>query len=442
MIQQVPPHSNDAEFSVLGSMMISSDAVCQVIGVLDEECFYSERHKVIFSAMKSLFDNDEPIDLQTVHQRLTKQGKLDELGGASYLVEINNTIPTASNALHYAYILIEYYIKRWLINDSREREVRCFDETSDAIKEIEKSEKGLSELMARLDSITKLQTMYSLSESAFKKMINRAEGVVQEPGVKTGFIDVDDYVSMRSGDLVIVAARPSMGKTAFALNMARYVSNTVPVGMFSLEMTATSFYARLLAAESGVSARDIERNYLSNEQATTVHRCISRLAEVPIIIDDNAELSLLSLKSKAKTMRKQHGVGLIIIDYLQLMKPPKADSREREVGIISRQLKILAKELEIPIVALCQLNRDVEKRASKTPQLSDLRESGSLEQDASIVMMLNRLQEYGVDTYPDGSYTNGTAQVLITKNRDGKLGTVKLKFDGELTKFSDKDWLI
>jgi len=443
MIQQVPPHSNDAEVSVLGSMIISQEAVCQVVGVLDEGCFYTDRHKVIFEAMKSLFERDEPIDIMTVSQELRSTGKLEQLGGAVYLVELNNITPTASNVLHYAYILLEYYIKRWLINDSREREVRCFDETSDAMKEIEKSEKGLSELMNRLESITKLQTMYTLSQASFTKVMDNADGIVFDPGIMTGFMEIDEYIhGFKPGDLVIVAARPSMGKTAFALNIARYVAQSMPIGLFSLEMTANSFYNRLLSSEASIPAIDIIRNNITAHQRSQLVGCISRLAELPIIIDDSPVLDVLSLKAKAKRMKKEHKVGMIIIDYLQLMKPPKADSREREVSIITRTLKTLAKELEIPIIALCQLNREVEKRASKTPQLSDLRESGSIEQDADIVIFLNRLEKYGIDTYPDGSYTEGTAQVIIGKNREGEQGTVKLKFEKNYTRFSDRDFLL
>lgn len=440
MIQQVPPHSSDAEVSVLGSMFISQEAVCQVIGVLDEDSFYLGRHKVIFKAMVSLFNRDEPIDLLTVSQELKKMDSLEELGGMGVLLAINEIVPISENVLYYARILLEYYIKRWLIDDSRQREMSCFEETSNALDELQKSEKGLSDLMNRLESITKLQTMYTLAQSSLKSMVEAADGQVIEKGVMTGFVDVDDYIhGFKPGDLVIVAARPSMGKTAFALNIARNISNTMPVGIFSLEMTATSFFSRLLSAESSISAIDIERNNISYHQKTHLANCISRLAELPIIIDDCADLSMLALKARAKRMKKEHKVGIIIIDYLQLMKSPKADSREREVGIISRALKTLAKELDMPIVALCQLNRDVEKRPDKTPKLSDLRESGSLEQDASIVLMLNRLETYGIETYPDGTYTEGTAQLIISKNRDGEVGKLKLKFDKQFTRFRDKD---
>lgn len=443
MIQQVPPFSNDAELSVLGSMLLSQEAVCKVIDILDEDCFYQGRHKVIYTAIVSLFSRDEAIDILTVSQELRATGKIEQLGGATYLVEINNICPTAENVVSYAYILLEHYIKRKLIEESKRREISCFEETSNALEEIEKAEKSLSELMNRLESITKLQTMYTLSQASFTKMMDNADGIVFDPGIMTGFMEIDEYIhGFKSGDLVIVAARPSMGKTAFALNIARYVAQSMPIGLFSLEMTANSFYNRLLSSEASIPAIDIIRNNITAHQRSQLVGCISRLAELPIIIDDSPVLDVLSLKAKAKRMKKEHKVGMIIIDYLQLMKPPKADSREREVSIITRTLKTLAKELEIPIIALCQLNREVEKRASKTPQLSDLRESGSIEQDADIVIFLNRLEKYGIDTYPDGSYTEGTAQVIIGKNREGEQGTVKLKFEKNYTRFSDRDFLL
>lgn len=442
MIQQVPPHSTDAEVSVLGSMLISEEAVSQVIGLLDENSFYLGRHKVIFKAMEILFERDEPVDLLSVSQQIRKMGKVEELGGMGVLVEINNIVPTAANVLHYSRIVLEYYIKRWLINDSKQRELRCYEETSDALEEIEKSERNLSELMSRLDSITKLQTMYSLSQKSFSRMMDNA-GMIIEPGIMSGFMEVDEYLhGFKPGDFVIVAARPGMGKTAFALNMARHMSQSTAVGMFSLEMTSAAFYDRLLSAESSISVNDLIRNNVTQTQISQITACISRLAELPIIIDDSPELSMLLLKAKAKRMKKEHNVGIIMIDYLQLMKPPKADSREREIGIISRALKIMAKELDIAVIALCQLNREVEKRSDKTPQLSDLRESGSLEQDADIVLMLTRPEVYGEDTYPDGSYTEGTALVAIRKNRSGSPGKVKLKFHKNYMRFSDRDFLL
>lgn len=442
MIQQVPPFSNDAEISVLGSILWSDQAICKVMDILDEDCFYSNRHKVIYAAMVSLFDKNLPIDVLTVSEELRAKGTLEQLGGAYYLVEIYNICPTAENIVQYAYILLQYCIKRKLIENSKRTEINCFEETSDAIEEIQNAEKRLLDLTTRLEKITKLQTMYSLSQKSFSRMMDNV-GMIVEPGIMSGFMEVDEYLhGFKPGDFVIVAARPGMGKTAFALNMARHISQSVAVGMFSLEMTSASFYDRLLSAEAKISVNDLIRNNITQIQTGHIASCISTLAELPIIIDDSPELNMLLLKAKAKRMKKEHNVGIIMIDYLQLMKPPKADSREREIGIISRALKIMAKELGIAVIALCQLNREVEKRSDKTPQLSDLRESGSLEQDADIVLMLTRPEVYGEDTYPDGSYTEGTALVAIRKNRSGSLGKVKLKFDKNYMRFSDRDFLL
>lgn len=442
MILQAKPHSTDAEISVLGSLMIEQAAMYKVMEILDEDCFYHEAHKCMFSAMVNLFQRDEPRDIMTVSAELRKMGKMNEVGGPVYLVTVYSSCPTAANVEHYARIMFELYIKRWMIEDSQRREVACFDDTTNAIEEIQRSEKDLSSLLDRLESTKKIQTMNSLSVASFEKLMDDSPGGT-ELGIMSGFNDIDDYINgFKPADMVVIAARPGMGKTAIALNIARYVSSQKAVGIFSIEMTPRSLYNRLLSSESRIMTVDIIKKNLNSDQYIHVTNCIASLSCLPIFVDDSPGLNLLMLKAKAKRMKKEHGVELIIIDYLQLIKPPKATNREEQVSIISRSIKELAKELNIPIIVLCQLNREVEKRANKTPLVSDLRESGSIEQDADIVILLNRLETYGIKEYESGLSTEDTAQAIIAKNREGSIGTVILKYNKYYTRFTDKDWLV
>lgn len=441
MIQKVPPHSTDAEVAVLSVMIADpKKAIDKVIEILDDDCFYNLHHRTIFAAIKDAYLRDVDINLLTITEELKRTNKLEDADGVYYVSRLLTLGFPLSGLMDSVRIVFEYYIKRWMIADSRERESRCFDVTSDAFAEISDSEYKLTKLTDRLNLLRSTETMESLSADLFNDVINAEDGLIINRGLLSGFRELDDLThGFKPGELVIIAARPSMGKSAIALNIAANVAKKeIPIGIFSLEMTARSLHLRMVSSAASISSSDISLNRLTynDKQNLTYH--IGDLASYPIFIDDSPELTILSFKAKAKRMKKENNVEMIIIDYLQLMKPPKAGSREEQISIMSRMLKTTAKELEIPIIALAQLNREVEKRPNKTPVLSDLRESGSLEQDADIVLLLNRMEYYGVEYYDDGLPTRGTAQVIVAKNREGATGTARLQFTKEFTRFDNR----
>lgn len=437
MSNVAPAHSNDAELAVLHSLLVNAQQCLPVLlPILTEDCFYKEAHRIIFKAVLSIVQRDEFANLLTVSEELYKTGLLDDAGGTYYLVTIARAFYAPSEAEAAARIVFEKYAKRCLRAAGQKQEQLADDPAADMFDVLSRTETVLEELRDKIDKMKPTPTMFSLSRESFEKMANAAEGEIFQTGTSSGFHDLDEITGGFSpGELIILAARPSMGKTALALNIARYAALDGAVGIFSLEMSASSLYNRILSAETGIPGTDIKRNRLSFEEQSALVAAHGVLAEIPIIIDENAGTSLQTLKAKAKRMKRDHNIQLLIIDYLQLISPPKAGNREEQISIISRNLKVLAKELAIPVIALAQLNREVEKRPDKRPHLSDLRESGSLEQDADIVLFINRLEQYGVDHYEDGSPTEGTAEVIVAKNREGELGSVKLIWDKRCTRF-------
>lgn len=441
MQQQVLPHSNDAEIAVLSSMISEPDkTIYKVLEILDEDCFYAIAHKIIFTAIVTIFSKDSAVTMLTVSEELRRIEQLEQAGGIHYLARLGTLGLPVHGVVDEAKIIFERFILRKLIYVSRVKEQRCFDPGADAFVEIESAEKETAELIDRLESFKSVPTMDSLSRKALDSIINTADGEILTKGILSGLNELDNLtMGFKPGDLVIVAARPSMGKTALGLNIAlNAVLNNQKVGIFSLEMTSQSLYNRLLSSDAGISTTNIITNRLSHTDKEKLVESISKLSELPIYIEDSSDLNLMQLKAKAKRMKKEYGVSMVIIDYIQLMKPPKSESREQQISIISRTLKNMAKELEMPIVALAQLNREVEKRQNKTPVLSDLRESGSLEQDADIVLLLNRLDYYNVEYYDDGLETKDTAQIIVAKNREGATGTARVRFEKEYTRFSNR----
>lgn len=386
---RVPPHSKDAEMAVLGAMMLEKEASSKVIQIIPADAFYHETHRVIFQAMLALADRNQPIDIITLNDELRRVGRLQDVGGSHYLSELNMRTPTAANVEHHARIVFEKALKRRLIGAAMEIIGNCYSETTDAFEEVDHAEKRIFEIaesrnsrsyhsMKRLavETVEMLELIHSRHEEG--------GGVI---GVPAGLSKLDALTGgFQKSDMIIVAARPSMGKTALAMSMARNaaIDYKKAVAFFSLEMSAPQLVMRLISAEAKVDAHRLRTGDLKADHWQQIVSTVHRLAEAPIYIDDTPALGIMELRARARLMRREHNIEMIVVDYLQLMHAPKAESREREISMISRGLKQLAKELDIPIIALSQLNRSVESRGDKRPMLSDLRESGCLAGDTLV----------------------------------------------------------
>jgi len=439
VVGNIPPHSTDAEVAVLGAMLIDKDAVAKVIEVLDAECFYHDKHVSIFKAMMAMFERGVTIDLVSLTDQLQREGTLERVGGMFALTEISVRTVSAANVEHHARIVLERYLKRQLIRVAGEIIGDCYDDTTDALDEVDRAEQRIFEVAEK-----RLRRSYSgmkkLTKEAIEKIFAIASGDGDGvTGVPTGFTQLDQLLSgLQPSDLVIVAARPSMGKTAFALSVARAASRRgKSVGIFSLEMSAQQLVLRLISADAQVGLQALRSGRLSNTEMHEIVTRVDSLMNAQIFIDDSAALTPVELRAKCRRMKVEHKIDLVIVDYLQLMHAPKAESREREISMISHTLKAVAKELQIPIVALSQLNRTLEARADKRPMLSDLRESGSIEQDADVVMFIHRPEYYKIAQFEDGRSTENVAEIIVGKQRNGPTGDVRLYYQKELAAFHD-----
>ncbi len=439
--ERVPPHSLEAEMAVLGAMLLDRAALVKAIELLQPECFYRESHQILFATMIGLFERGVTVDTLTLAEELRRQGMLEHVGGTAYLAELSLNVPSPSAVEHYARIVLEHYLKRSLIRTAAEILYACYDSTTDALEELDRAESaifGIAEKHLR-QSVLSLRTLARTTFEMLSHLIERSarHGLT---GIPTGYIGLDELLGgLQRSDFIVIAGRPSMGKTALALSIARNVAveYRIPVAIFSLEMSAQQLMLRLLAAEAQIDLHRLRTGRISTEMMPQIVQAIGRLAEAPIFVDDTPMLSLLELRAKARRLRAEHNVQLIIVDYLQLVHPPKAESREREVAMISRAFKMMAKELAIPVVALAQLNRSVESRADKRPMLADLRESGSLEQDADVVIFVHRPEMYGITTYDDGAPTEGTAEIIVGKQRNGPVGEVRLAYLRDFARFEN-----
>ncbi len=439
---RVPPHSNEAETAVLGAMMLDKDAASEAIRTLTAEAFYRENHRLIFEAMLSLSENNQPIDLITLNEELRRSDALKKIGGSHYLAELSRRTPTSANIKHHARIVFEKALKRRMISAAMQILGGCYSETTDAFEELDTAEQTIFEISESRNR-TSSNSMDELSKETLKFIeemsVRRAEGGVV--GVPTGVIRFDrETGGLQKSSLVILAARPSMGKTSLAMSIARNaaVIDKKSVAFFSLEMAARDLMIRLISAEAKVNAQNIFQGNLRQEHWQQIVSTIHRLYNAKIYIDDTPALSIMDLRARARLLKRERGIELIVVDYLQLMHA-QAESREREVSTISRGLKQLAKELNIPIVALSQLNRSVEGRTDKRPMLSDLRESGSLEQDADMVMFVHRPEYYGITVDEDNMPTQGIAELIVGKNRNGPTFTAKMAFVQDFARFENLD---
>ncbi|GLR17746.1 replicative DNA helicase [Portibacter lacus] len=440
---RVLPQAIPLEEAVLGAIMVDKDGLTSVIDILRKESFYKEEHKYIYEVMLELFEKSQPIDLLTVHESLKKSGHLESTGGVNYLMDLTHRVASAANIEYHARIVAQKFIQRELIRVSTETIKDSFEDTTDVFELLDAAERNLYEITEQ-----NLSTGFESLKALAVKARNEIETVSAKSdgltGVPTGFEELDKMTSgWQKSDLVIVAARPGMGKTAYTLSLAHNASKFGKgVAIFSLEMANLQLVNRLIAMEAEVDSRSLRNGDLSTEEWDRLHAAVERLSELPIYIDDTPGINIFELRAKCRRLKQNHNIEMIIIDYLQLMTGAPnggGGNREQEISTISRALKGLAKELSVPVLALSQLSRAVETRGgNKRPQLSDLRESGAIEQDADMVTFIYRPAYYDLEP-EDPSVPRDAAEIIISKHRNGSLGSVFLKFIPQFVKFAEPD---
>lgn len=443
---KIPPQAVDLEEVVLGAMMIDKKGVDEVIDIIHAEVFYKDAHKYIFEAIVKLFESSEPVDLLTVSGQLKKESRLEAVGGDFYLIKLTQKVASSAHIEFHARIILQKYIQRSLIKISNEIIEDAYSDSTDVFDLLDHAESKLYDV-AQGNLKRSVETAQNLVIQAKKKIeeISNKEGL---SGIPSGFDKLDRLTSgWQPSDLIIVAARPGMGKTALTLSMARNiaVNSEIPVAFFSLEMSSVQLITRLISSETGLSSEKLRTGRLEKHEWEQLNVKVKSLEKAPLFIDDTPSLSIFDLRAKARRLSSQHGIKLIVIDYLQLMTAggsQKGGNREQEISAISRNLKALAKELNVPVIALSQLSRAVETRGgSKRPILSDLRESGAIEQDADIVSFIYRPEYYKIDEWDDEDRTptQGQAEFIVAKHRNGGLQNIRLKFIGALGKFDNLD---
>lgn len=431
---KVPPHDLEAEQAIIGSMLTDKDAVISAIEVLKEEDFYREDNRAIYLAILNLYNRAEPIDIITVKAELEAMGKFEQVGGLEYLAELPEKVPTTANALKYIKIVEEKSILRNLIKTANEIIELGYDPTEDVEDIMEGAEKKIFNIMQNKNQkgYTPIKDVLVDSFTQLEELYNRKQHIT---GVPTGFTELDyKTAGFHGSDLILIAARPAMGKSAFALNIATNaaIKANVPVAIFSLEMSKEQMVNRILCSEAMVDSNKVRTGRLEEEDWTKLAGAIGPLSEAEIYIDDTPGISVMEIRAKCRKLKLEKNIGMVVIDYLQLVQGSnkRNGSREQEISEISRSLKILAKEIGVPVIALSQLSRAVEQRPDHRPMLSDLRESGAIEQDADIVMFL-----YRDDYYNQDSEKKDIAEVILAKHRGGSTGTVELLWLGSYTKF-------
>ncbi len=431
-LDKLPPQNIEAEQSILGAILIDNDALPKALEILDTEDFYKLSHKKIFFSMTDLFDKNEPIDLITLTDHLKKKEELEQVGGLSYLSTLVNITPTAANIRYHARIVRAKGLLRGLLRSAHDISNKVYEDNLEAEDLVDYAEKSIFDISDKRikASFVSLKDVIKDSFEMIEQLYDKKDTIT---GVPSGFSDLDGLTTgFQKGDLVIVGGRPSMGKTAFSLNVAQYVGLELrePVAIFSLEMAKEQLAFRMLCAEAMVNSNSIRKGFIKKEDWHKLTSAASNLTGAPIFIDDSSGITVLELRAKARRLKMEHGLSLIIVDYLQLMRGKGSfERREQEISDISRSLKYLAKELSVPVIAVSQLNRSVEQRRPPTPILADLRESGAIEQDADVILFLYREEVYNKEA------KKGTAEVIIAKQRNGPTGTVHLAFISNCTRF-------
>jgi replicative DNA helicase len=434
---KVPPQNLEAEQSVLGGILIENEAVNKVLEILTPEDFYRDAHRKIFESLIMLSEKDEPIDLLTLTNELQKRKHLEIIGGASYLTSLIDAVPTAANIEYYAKIVKEKALVRRLINTSTEIVTKSYDYPEDPESLLDEAEQAIFQI-----SETRVRpSFYPIREvvkGSFKTLERLYEKKELVTGVPSGFKQLDRYTAgFQPSDLIIVAGRPGMGKTAFCLNLAQYaaIEKRVPVAIFSLEMSKEQLGIRMLCSEANVDGSNLRTGFLTESDWPKLTLAAGNLSDSPIYIDDTAAITALELRAKARRLRAEHDLGMMIVDYLQLMTGrTRVESRQQEISEISRSLKALAKELTIPVIAVSQLSRKTEERTGNRPQLSDLRESGAIEQDADLILFIYRDEIYN---RAEDNPNKGKAEVIIGKQRNGPIGKIELAFLDKITTFKE-----
>lgn len=435
-IEKMPPQNIEAEKSVLGAVMLDQDAITKIADTVNAQDFYVEKNKQIFEVMLELYEKREPIDILSLSNCLENKGMLKELGGSTYLTSLVNSVPSAANILHYAKIVREKATLRRLIQTGQKIVEFGYLEEEDLEKLLDKAEQELFSVSQKYLKKNFIPIQSILTE-AFDRIdeLHKQKGKLR--GLPTGFTDLDNLLAgLQNSDLIVLAARPSMGKTSLALDIARQVATQtkVPVGIFSLEMSKEQLVDRLLCAEAGVDLWKMRTGKIKEDEFPYIGEAMGILAEAPIFLDDSATSNIMEMRTKARRLQMEHKVGLLIVDYLQLMEGRTTDNRVQEVSEISRNLKAIARELNIPVLALSQLSRAVESRSPAIPQLSDLRESGSIEQDADVVMFIYREVMYRRETE-----RANIADIFIKKHRNGPTGQLELYFNENQASFKNLD---
>jgi replicative DNA helicase len=428
--ERIPPHSLEHEMCVLGSMLLDREVIGDVLELLQAEDFYRTDHQLVYRTVVDLYNANKPVDLVSVPEALRRAGHLEEVGGVKYLAELATSVPAASNAVYYAEVVQERALLRTMITACDSTIKDCYAAAEDTVQLLERAEKRVFEVAERKvrGDVTHLG---SVLMSTFKQIEAQAGKPIT--GVPTGFIELDDMTSgLQPGELIIVAARPSMGKSAFVFNIAEYMAlaEGLPVAIYSLEMSKQQVAQRMLCSHAQIDAHKLRMGMLERADYTRMATAVGQLAEAPIYIDDSTGMTLFELRAKSRRLKMQRDIKAVIVDYLQLMEAPelKSQGRTQEISFISRGLKGLARELSCPVIALSQLNRGPEGREEHRPRMSDLRESGSIEQDADVIMLLHRPDYYDHKALP-------VAEVIIAKQRNGPTGTINLTWNSKLTRF-------
>jgi replicative DNA helicase len=429
---RLPPHSIEAEMCVLASMMLDKDMIGQALAVITRDSFCQPDHQIIFDVLLKLYEANRPIDSVILFEELVKRHLLEEVGGAEYIAQILNSVPSAAHGMHYAGIVREKSVLRQLIEASNEilRDAYAPHEEADLV--LDKAERRIFQIAEKKASGS-ITSLGQIAHEVYEMLEDKGRR-----GVECGFFELDDMLNgMQNGELIIVAARPSMGKTAFAMNIVEHVAANTQIccGVFSLEMSKQQLAQRLMCSRANIDAQKVRRGMLSAPEYHQLAQTVEGLSKAPIWVDDSAGMTPLELRAKARRLKLKHDVKCIMVDYMQLMHNPGSESRQQEISEISRAMKSIARELNVPVICLSQLNRATEGRDGHRPRMSDLRESGSIEQDADVVLLLHR-EDYYRMSEPDFQPDN-IAEVIVAKQRNGPTGTIKLTFSSKTTRFEN-----
>lgn len=433
LLERTMPQSVEAEMSVLGAMLLDNEVINVVIPLVNKQSFYKTAHQELYQTIMELYDKGQAVDLVLLREELKKRSLLEKVGGVEYLIELEDAVPTIGNVEYYANIVREKAIKRNLIEVAATIQKQSFDESIDTDILLDTSERAIFDVTQKKFNAASTK-LHEILKETFNRIENLHDRKNRLTGLSTGFYDLDDITSgLQPSELIIIAARPSMGKTSIALNIVEHVGvvEKKAVVVFSLEMSAHQVAQNMLCSHARIDAHKLRRGFLEDKQWSDLSYGLGSLSEAPIFVDDTPGLTALEVRAKARRLKAQYDIQLVVVDYLQLMEASRGENRQQEISVISRGMKSLARELSIPVIVVSQLNRSVESREGHKPRMSDLRESGSIEQDADVIMLLHR------EDYYDPEKKDGTAELIIAKQRNGPIGVVKMVFLSQFMRFEN-----